>query len=172
MQSFYSTELGFDLWIDIQAALKNPAKIRGFCPDETDQHILSECLTHFSNLEYLDLSDTLADNVPESVFALTKLKVLKLNTGDPYGTLQYLEQLPDSIGNLTGLEELDLSGQQQLTCLPASLSRLSNLRILNLNSTGLKQLPDNLDQLQQLENLQLRWVLQLEKLPESICELN
>jgi Leucine-rich repeat (LRR) protein len=49
--------------------------------------------------------------------------------------------MPDTIGNLTGLKTLDLSGCKSLTTLPA-ISKLTVLKAMNLNDCkSLKTLP-------------------------------
>lgn len=47
-----------------------------------------------------------------------------------------IASLPDSIGQLTELRDLDLSGQSQITALPASLKDLKGL-VLHLEGTGI-----------------------------------
>lgn len=59
-------------------------------------------------------------------------------------TENVLETLPDSIGGLTGLVELDLSWNR-LMCLPNSIGDLVNLKHLTiLGNRGLVNLPDTM----------------------------
>ena len=63
--------------------------------------------------------------------------------------------VPEGIGYLRGLEELNLS-QNELHDLPDSLSKLSKLRILNLSQNNLKELPESIGALPNLEQCELQ----------------
>ncbi|HEY6252939.1 MAG TPA: leucine-rich repeat domain-containing protein, partial [Candidatus Angelobacter sp.] len=63
-----------------------------------------------------------------------------------------LSVLPDSIAQLTHLENLDLSGNQ-LTTLPGSIARLAHLRYLNLTNNRLTVIPSWLAELPNLSLL-------------------
>jgi len=62
--------------------------------------------------------------------------------------------LPDSIGNLTNLQELNLSNNM-LTTLPDSIGQLTNLKSLNLSLNQLTALPTSIVNLTKLQNLKL-----------------
>ncbi len=66
-----------------------------------------------------------------------------------------IDHLPDRIGELTNLVELDLRGQQ-LTELPESLCYLPNLKRLYLPDNQLATLPARFSRLQQLVCLEVR----------------
>lgn len=68
---------------------------------------------------------------------------------------QTIDRLPDRIGDLTNLVELDLRGQQ-LTELPESLCYLPNLKRLYLPDNQLTTLPAKFSQLKQLVCLEVR----------------
>lgn len=80
-----------------------------------------------------------------------------------FGCLEQLETLPESIGNLTKLEELIIdngNGCSMSVALPRSIGKLQNLRILRLygaiEQTGkTKSLPATIANLRRLEVLDL-----------------
>jgi len=80
-----------------------------------------------------------------------------------------LTELPESLSQLTRLQELDLS-HNGLTELPESLRHLTQLKILNLSLNKLTTLPEWLGQLTQLRSLAL-YVNKLRALPEFLGQL-
>jgi internalin A len=80
-----------------------------------------------------------------------------------------LTALPESLGQLTQLQSLDLSNNQ-LTALPEWLGQLTQLQSLNLSFNGLTALPEWLGQLTQLQSLGLSHN-RLTALPESLGQL-
>ena len=103
-----------------------------------------------------------------------------------------LTALPESLGNLSALEELDLSNCgnptagnlstlkrllfsncKGLTVLPESLGNLSALKKLSLNNCrSLTALPESLDNLSALKKLDLKNCISLTALPESLGNLS
>nr|KJB83161.1 hypothetical protein B456_013G232100 [Gossypium raimondii] len=102
-----------------------------------------------------------------------------------------LTALPNSIGTLKHLRELDLVGCWIIDELPRSFDKLRSLQSLNLGDTGLKQLPDSVQRLIELRHLvititathlkeiragcwtslqylELRYCMELECLPEGM----
>jgi Leucine-rich repeat (LRR) protein len=81
------------------------------------------------NIRVLDLRRTSITSLPKSIVALKHLSVLNLvNTP--------LVVLPDSLGNLAGMEQLQLDLCRDLTHLPRSLASLTKLRILTFDISG------------------------------------
>ncbi|MBA0788956.1 hypothetical protein Gotri_027641, partial [Gossypium trilobum] len=64
-----------------------------------------------------------------------------------------LTDLPDSIGTLKHLRDLDLARSEGICELPRSFCKLYCLQSLNLGGTGLKQLPDSVQRLIELRRL-------------------
>ncbi|TYG87658.1 hypothetical protein ES288_A13G232900v1 [Gossypium darwinii] len=64
-----------------------------------------------------------------------------------------LTALPNSIGTLKHLRDLDLGGCTSIRELPRSFNKLRSLQSLNLRDTGLKQLPDSVQRLIELRYL-------------------
>ncbi|MHA1727740.1 MAG: leucine-rich repeat domain-containing protein, partial [Promethearchaeota archaeon] len=85
--------------------------------------------------------------LPESIGNLTSLRNLDLEGNE-------LTALPESIGNLTSLKDLDLGGNK-LTALPESIGNLTSLRDLDLGGNKLTALPESIGNLTSLRNLDL-----------------
>jgi len=100
--------------------------------------------------------------LPESIGNLTNLEQLWLS-------LSKLTTLPENIGNLKKLGELWLYNNN-LTSLPESIGNLTNLTYLGLYSNKLASLPDSIGNLKNLGRLGLSFN-QLTTLPESIGKL-
>ena len=105
-------------------------------------------------LEELDLSndgntpdeDKLTE-IPEEVFELKHLKILKLSN-------HRISHLSESLGNFTILKKLHLNGNQ-LTNLPEFLGNLTSLNELYLNGNQLKTLPESIGNLASLNKFYL-----------------
>jgi len=87
---------------------------------------------------------------------ITRLNLIKCN----------LRKIPNSINNLTYLEELNLL-RNKLTSLPESLGQLSTLKILNLNYNHIKKLPNSLENLNSIIEIKVEQNL-LREIPDSI----
>ena len=81
---------------------------------------------HLTGLIKLDLRDCKnLSSLSNACYSLMSLKILTLSS------CSKLEELPKNLGNLKGLEELDLSGSA-IRVLPTSIRLLKNLKKLSL----------------------------------------
>jgi hypothetical protein len=114
-------------------------------------------------LQDLNLYSNQLSELPESFGQLAGLQILYL-----YGN--QLSELPESFGQLASLQTLYLS-DNQLSELPASFGQLAGLQELYLYGNQLSELPEVITQLAGLQELNLGRN-QLSELPEEVCELN
>ena len=78
-----------------------------------------------------------------------------------------IESLPESFGELSNLEVLDLNECSNLTMLPGSFGGLQKMQELELESSGIESLPESFGELSSLEVLDLSWCSNLTMLPRS-----
>jgi internalin A len=131
--------------------------------------ILPESIGKLNNLTSLNIGLNRLQELPASISSLSKIVALSV-------TFNHCSEL-QSIGNLTSINELDISGNQikilpewlsklenitsldlsynQLETLPSWIGKLSKLKELKLTSNNLKSLPLELVQLKQLKRLHL-----------------
>ncbi|KAL3371073.1 hypothetical protein AABB24_007883 [Solanum stoloniferum] len=137
---------------------------------------LPEEIGDLENLEKLDASYTLISRFPSSIVRLNKLKSLSFRKGKSEDRVYFVfplvnkgllsledldlsycniidGRLPEDIGSLSSLEELNLCGNK-FEHLPQSISELGALRSLNLyNCKRLTQLPEDIGCLSSLKEL-------------------
>lgn len=80
-----------------------------------------------------------------------------------------ITELPESIGNLSEVEEMSLIGNK-LTSLPSSFSKLTALRRLHLSSNDFESIPNEIFQLPNLQHICIRHN-KISTLPENIGDL-
>lgn len=109
--------------------------------------------------------------LPKAISDLRTLETLRLRGLPPPGWVhnKKLRTLPDTFGNLSNLQRLDLR-DNELTELPTSFCSLHNLRQLDLGSNELVALPAAFGELEALEKLDLSRN-PLAFLPESFVQL-
>ena len=84
-----------------------------------------------------------------------------------------LAALPESLGALSALQELDMHGCSGLIALPESLGALPWLQTLGIAlCSALETLPDSLGKLSRLQDLHLQGCTRLSALPESMGALS
>lgn len=110
-------------------------------------------------LTLLDLQDTGLEALPEAIGQLTRLKTMRLGKSfvswNKDRMLTLLEHLPDSVWQLSNLQELDLSFTA-INRLPPEIGQLTALQTLDLWHTAINQLPLEIGQLSSLQMLDLR----------------
>ncbi|MGW1350029.1 leucine-rich repeat domain-containing protein [Streptomyces sp. NPDC002409] len=107
---------------------------------------LDSLLDRADEVTELDLSECGLRGFPEQLLAFPRLRVLSLADNADLGALDA------RIGELTALEELDVSGTG-LTGLPESIGALRNLRVLEISGNRFTELPESLGDLGRLEVL-------------------
>ncbi|KAL8090673.1 hypothetical protein AgCh_039925 [Apium graveolens] len=103
--------------------------------------------------------------LPDSIGSLTKLVELDLRQNEN------LETLPDTICNLRSLEILDIAYCSSLEALPNTIGNIESLEIIYLTGLNVSELPDSIGSLTKLVELNLRENENLESLPDTICNL-
>jgi leucine-rich repeat protein SHOC2 len=101
--------------------------------------------------------------LPESIGQLTKLESLQLWE-------DRMRSLPESIGNLTNLKYLTCGGGNYIERLPESIGNLHNLETLSIRGSKLKNLPDSIGCFSSLTRLDF-CSNSLKIIPESIENL-
>ncbi|XP_050255293.1 TMV resistance protein N-like [Quercus robur] len=104
----------------------NMSRLSKLCLCETAIKDLPLSVEHLIGLIELDLRDCKnLSSLSNACCCLMSLKILTLSG------CSKLDELPENLGNIEGLEELDLSGTA-ITGLPLSIVHLKNLKILSL----------------------------------------
>ncbi|XP_057865519.1 disease resistance protein RPV1 [Cryptomeria japonica] len=107
------------------------------------------------------------NNLPNTIGNLSQLQHLDLRL------CRSLNNLPDTIGNLSQLQHLNLQWCQSLNNLPDTIGNLSQLQHLDLQwCQSLNNLPDTIGNLSQLQYLDLQWCQSLNNLPDTIGNLS
>ncbi|CAE7946713.1 IRL2, partial [Symbiodinium sp. KB8] len=160
---------------DLQAV---PSGVSGAAPVDTGASAMVEVTSEETNAGFELPGEALAVIVRgDSVRFLDSNKIQELP--DSFGQLSALEELhlsdnalanfPDSFFELSQLQELRVACND-LKTVPDKFGQLSNLKELDLSANPLEELPDSLGQLEQLEELHLH-MTKLTVLPESIQQL-
>ena len=136
-------------------------------------------IADLTNLERLELRFLPTNcRIPDSIGELAKLKYLSMYSVYYNNDLDKevgIARLPESIGNCTELEELNLTGAS-ISSLPKSITKLTKLTKLDLSQClNLKSLPADIGALTGLTQLDMEVVLpnigQISALPDSIVNL-
>ena len=115
-----------------------------------------------SNASELDLNNLELTEIPSSIGQLTQLLKLKVSGNK-------LVDLPEAIGQLSQLEHLDL-GSNRLTVLPEFIGQLTKLTLLAAEKNQLKALPESLSKLINLNSI---WMYsnEIQVLPDGFGNL-
>lgn len=126
-------------------------------------------ISNLTSLEVLNFNENGEFNLwrlPENISRLSKLKTMVLTTCMLHG------QIPPSIGNMTSLIDLELSGNYLSGRVPRELGRLKNLQQLELYYNELEgEIPGELGDLTELRDLDMSVNKFRGRIPESICRL-
>ncbi|KAH7515831.1 hypothetical protein FEM48_Zijuj10G0068000 [Ziziphus jujuba var. spinosa] len=149
---------------------------------------LPENIGSMECLKELLVDYTAIENLPESIFRLTKLEKLNLNRciltrlpqcigklhslKELYLNNTGLEELPHSIGSLASLEKLSVMHSSSLTVLPDSIGNLNSLTELFILGSPIKEIPVHVGSLLNLKNLSVGKGQALTKLPDEIGRLD
>ncbi|XP_058069578.1 receptor protein-tyrosine kinase CEPR1-like isoform X2 [Magnolia sinica] len=145
------------------------------------------------SLRLLDLSNNhFSGDFPTSVFDLTNLEVLNFNQMGRFTKWQlpnYIDRLkklkqmilstcsiqghiPPSVGNMTSLIDLELSGNFLIGRIPAEIGRLKNLQFLELYYNQLTgEIPPEIGNLTQLRDVDISVNRLTGRIPENLCKL-
>ena len=123
---------------------------------------IPESICELENLEFLRISLSGADKLPESIGNLKKLKYLYADNCD-------ITTVPESIGGCESLIVLDLHSTD-IAKIPDSVTNLKNLKSLDLGYTKITSLPENIGALTELVRLDL-FGLDIRQLPQSTKNL-
>ncbi|MCX7445271.1 hypothetical protein OS125_08460 [Corynebacterium sp. P7003] len=126
---------------------------------------LPETLGTQKHFTNLAISGTAIRNLPDSVSEMSGLQEIWLSKNGN------LEELPAGLDKLANLRSISVSGSRGLQHLPDSLFNARRLESLTVNDTGLQNLPDNLGNCHSLTTLNLQ-DNQLSSLNQSIGGLN
>lgn len=121
--------------------------------------------------------------IPDSIGKLTHLRELNMDNGNG---CSMNPQLPESIGNLVGLQKLVLAGAQDPRGVgehagpqpgmrhkfPAGMSSLKNLTYLDLERNGLSEIPSFVQDLPNLKELRFGWNMSVKTVPLFLVKLS
>ena len=137
-----------------------------FCSDCSQLRSFPEIFGEMGNLRKLKLDGTAIEELPESIQYLQGLQYLDL-TG-----CNNLVRLPESIGYLKSLMTLCCSSCSNLRVFPKISENMENLRRLYLSGTSIKELSSSIEHPRGLQYLSLENCSNLVNIPESICKLS
>ncbi|KAI7735980.1 hypothetical protein M8C21_022392 [Ambrosia artemisiifolia] len=122
-------------------------------------------LGNLKSLKTLDASNAGIKRLPDSIGCLTQLEFLTLSG------CKKLKKLPSSICNLTSVSVLHLEGCSGLEKIPDQLGDWKGLSGIYASDTRIIKLPDSIGNLSDLHCLSLTNCCSLKSLPNSICKL-
>ncbi|XP_042487873.1 receptor protein-tyrosine kinase CEPR1-like [Macadamia integrifolia] len=126
-------------------------------------------VTNLTNLEVLNFNENAYFDpwqLPEDISKLTKLKSMILSTATVHG------KIPATIGNMTSLVDLELSGNFLVGHIPVEISKLKNLQQLELYYNLLVgEIPNELGNMTNLIDLDMSVNQLTGTIPESLCKL-
>ncbi|MFQ6666171.1 hypothetical protein Gotur_032634 [Gossypium turneri] len=127
--------------------------------------IFPEIMDTMEWLYELDLSGTALKELPSLIGNLIGLEHLNMND------CKNLIFLPDSFYKLKSLTTFHLHGCSRLEIFPEVMDTMEELYELDLRGTALKELPSSIGNLIGLEDLNMNYCKNLVCLPDSFCKL-
>ncbi len=152
-------------WAEVTKALEEERHELTLSDSDVEERIkkggLDMRIFLIKNLNFLEISNTCLEQIPDELGSLINMKNLALQRNK-------INKVPSSIGNLKKLKFLDLSSNE-ISEIPERLMEATELHTLNLGCNELASLPA----VDSLENLVILHVHhnQLEKFPEGIHKL-
>jgi Leucine-rich repeat (LRR) protein len=132
--------------ICIPGAKNEPLRLRTFMIFNCFSEIDNQIFKRFKYLRVLVINEEGLKSIADSIGDLIHLRELDLDRSS-------ISNLPESIGSLTNLLFLRLNNCKLLNALPKSLTRLCNLRHLNIEGTPLTFFPKGLGVLEKLTEI-------------------
>jgi len=136
---------------------------------------LPDSIGNLEKLSELVIQDSSLERLPESIGNLISLTRLSLRGDHLHHTIasnEKLRGLPDGIGKLENLRELNINDYRSLERVPESIGGLRNLNYLVISgSLFLERLPESLGKLQSLTDLCLDDNKNLKALPDGIANI-
>ncbi|OUM63772.1 hypothetical protein PIROE2DRAFT_9635 [Piromyces sp. E2] len=134
-------------------------KINKFENPDADLGTAIKNLGSLNHLTKLEISNTVTNtglNLSEELRGFENLKTLTLTNNKQKDFKDDNVKIPEAIGNLKNLEELDLSGNNLYGAIPKSISKLTNLKSLILSNNKLSgNVPYDIRNLKHLHKLYL-----------------
>ncbi|ORX85837.1 L domain-like protein [Anaeromyces robustus] len=132
-------------------------EIKNFENSDADFKTAIKVATGFTHLESLILTNNKSKNgviLPDEIGNFKKIKILNISSNK--AEKDSVSTIPESIGDLETLEELDLSKNNLSGSIPNNIANLKNLKQLNLNGNSLSgTLPYTMKDLSNLQRLNL-----------------
>jgi NB-ARC domain/Rx N-terminal domain len=132
--------------ISLPGAKNEPLRLRTFIILKCLSEIDNQIFIRIKNLRVLCINEKGLKSIPDSIGDLIHLRELDLDYSS-------ISNLPESIGSLTNLLFLKLAFCKLLNVLPTSLTRLCNLRHLKVEGTPLTFFPKGLGRLEKLTEI-------------------
>ena len=123
------------------------------------------CATSRDGVTDLNLSGWGMASLPDTIGGLAALRNIDLTN------CSSLTALPNTIGELGALRTLKLEGCESLVALPAAISELKSLKVLDLSRCPITALPDAIGGLTALNQIYLDRCSSLATLPDAIGKL-
>lgn len=148
-----------DVQITCSGSHVTEIEINGYEISEANIGTAIKTLSDLSSLTKLKISNLVSTTglvIPNDIEGFKSLKTLVLSGNKPSDSKTKGGSIPDGIGNLKTLEELDLSNNNLVGTIPESIKKLTKLEKLNLEKNKLSgTIPYEFQELEHLKSLKL-----------------